>query len=246
MVKRILIDISHYETIRAIPENFLPSREYLFSFNSIGDTLTDLDTLLQYDLIICGNPVPKYRDELLFTSQELRALKEYMKFGGNLLISSANRGDFNFPNSTGSLRVLYNITGVVQFAYALLYSRHPKDYAHKKSNFIYQEFPTHPIFEEFTEGEKIILGDSTYLTTHPDIPATVLLQTPPTAWQHDYKSKQKEKLGQAPVMVVNEYKKGKCISLGSSSFLTTDPENGVKAAQNAKFVAKMFDWLLSD
>ncbi len=244
MVFRILVDVSHYETIQRIPDQYFPSEEYLFFFNSVGGNLADFDMLQQYDLIILGNPQPKYRDEQLFTSPELRIIKKYVKSGGKLLITTGNRGDFDHPNSWGSLRVFYKLTGIVQYAYAVNYISDPDQFIGKKTNLIIRDFPNHPIFEDFAPNDNLIFGKSTYLTIHPEVSSTVLLTTPKLTQCHNYATKQKTKLGSQPIFVYNRYSEGLTVVLGSSSFLTEDPTSGITAGSNSKFVKNLLEWIL--
>ncbi|MHA1519792.1 MAG: hypothetical protein ACTSVZ_01170 [Promethearchaeota archaeon] len=246
MVFRILIDLSHYETIQKIPDQFFQSEEYIFFFNSVGSNIADFEALQQYNLIIFGNPQPKYLDERLFTSPELKSLKKYVKLGGKLLITTSNRGDFNREKLSGSLRVLYNLTGIMQYAYALNYIKDPDQFIEKKSNLIIRDFPSHPIFEGFNNDEDhLVFGNSTYLILHPEISSYVLLTTPKRTWSHYYATKQKNELGSQPILVYRTYFEGLVVVLGSSSFLTKDSINGIGAGSNGKFARNLFGWMLN-
>ncbi len=241
---RILIDISHNEQVTSISEKIFPDHDFLFSFTQPTDDLSDVVFLQQFDIILLGNPKPITENEWLFQPNELQALKKYVADGGNLLLTSGARGDYNFTHEFGSLRVLYNLTGIIQYHYALLFHTDPQIYKIKKSNLVISEFPSHPIFHDFTSEDYLVFGKSTFVSLGEDLGAESLLFAPTNTHAHFYQNKTKTPIRSEPLLVVNEYYRGKVVTLSSSSIFSKNPLNGYKVGANSKLINGIINWML--
>ncbi|UYP47412.1 hypothetical protein NEF87_003697 [Candidatus Lokiarchaeum ossiferum] len=241
---QILIDLSHNEQLASLPDEIFVNQDLLFSFTRPTDDLTSLEFLQQYDMIFMGNPKPVSEDRLLFTPDELKTLKQYVAEGGNLFLTSGARGDYNFSHELGSLRVFYNLTGIIQYHYAVLFHTDPQIYRTKKWNIKISQFPSHPIFTNFSTKDYLVFGKSTFFSLGEDLDVVPLILAPEKTQAHFYQNKQKTPIRQESLMVANEFHKGKVISLSSSSLFTRNAHNGYLAGANQKLINGIFDWLL--
>ena len=129
MLHKIFVDLSHNERIQTFPDRIFQDTdmEMLVSFNSPTEDLTDIDKLLSHDVVVLGDPHPVNEineTQLLFSPTELATLKTYVDQGGSLLVTSGARGDYNYENSHGSLRVLQSLTGIIRYHYTILFHKH--------------------------------------------------------------------------------------------------------------------------
>ncbi len=246
-MKKVLIDLSHNEKITSFPEKILETHECLFQFNDPSDDLLDLKSLYDYDVLILGQPTPISNKKELFSPQELKNIKGFVKKGGNLLITSSARGDYNFEHKLGSLRSFYQLTGIVQYHYSLLYHTHPENYFKKKWNLLIDEFPDHPIFHNFKKGDQLIFGKATYFSMAEDMEVSTAVQTSQDTYYHSYLNQKKKKLPLvSPIMIANEYFKGKVVVLGTSKILLKDPSCGYIAKDNRKLINGIFNWFFEE
>ena len=243
MTIKILIDLSHNEQINSFPEQIFRNSDFFFDFTRPTDDLSEIN-LNQYNLIILGNPKPRKTSEMLFKTAEIIKLKEYVKKGGNLLITSGARGDYNLGNKLGSLRAFYKITGIIQYHYSILFHMSKKRYFEKKTNLIINKFPKHPIFDGFNNKDKIIFAKSTYFTLVPGSIQNIILHSPEETDAHDYLKDEETTVGKVPILVLNEYYKGRVVVVGASEFLKKNESNGFEAGSNRKFIFGLMSWLL--
>ncbi|MCF2138686.1 MAG: hypothetical protein K9W44_01360 [Candidatus Lokiarchaeota archaeon] len=244
MVFRIIIDLSHYERIRSLPDSLFNPEDYLFSFINTGERITDLERLQKHDLLLLGDPKPKYQEELLFIPDELRTLKKYVKNGGKILLTSSNRGDFNLPRTMGSLRVLYKLTGVEKFNYSLAFAVNQEDHFFKKS-VLRIPFSSSSLPFKIDNKNFLGFGRSTYLSLHSEYKPIVLLKSPSSTWVHDYQTKKKYIVGSQPLLVYRKYYNGFVVTSASSSFLSKNIEDGFGIGANKIFLQRLVNWMLS-
>ncbi len=241
MTIKILIDLSHNEQIISFPEQVFRNSDFFFDFTRPSDDLSELN-LNQYNLIIIGNPKPRKTTELLFKPSEIKNIKDYVKKGGNLLITSGARGVYNLANNLGSLRVFHNIAGIIQYHYAILFHMTKKHFSQKKVNLIIKEFPKHPIFKNFSTKDRIIFRKSTYFTISPKKDVEILLNSPSNTDAHYYLLDEEKTIDEVPIFVVNEYFEGKVAIIATSEFLSRNELNGIEAGSNKKFLFGLFSW----
>jgi len=241
MTIKILIDLSHNEQLTSFPEHIFRKTDFLFDFTTPTDDLSEIN-LNQYNLVIIGKPKPQKRTELLFKPSELKNIKDYVKKGGNLLITSGSRGDYNLANNLGSLRVFRKLAGIIQYHHTILFHMTENQYAQKKTNLIIKEFPKHPIFKNFNSKDKIIFGKSTYFTISPKKNAEILLNTPNNTDAHYYLLDEEKTIDKVPIFVVNEYFKGKVAIIASSELFSKNKLNGIEVGSNKKFLFGLLSW----
>ncbi len=244
MAHKILIDVSHNESISAIPDSLDTNNEFIFQINRATDDLASLSFLNQFGLIILGNPRPRSNNQPLFSKKELIALKQYVKEGGSLLLSSSAHGDFDMDLSKGSLRVLYRLTGVQKFYNAVLFSMDSKSFTGKKTNLVVRNFPDHAIFADFTPDDKIIFPRSTMFLMHPEINVETSMQSPHPIHFHDFANGKKKKIETCPILIANTFFKGRVVTIGSSGLFSNDEVYGIHSNANQKLIIGCFDWLL--
>ena len=241
MTIKILIDLSHNEQIISFPEQVFRNSDFFFDFTRPSDDLSELN-LNQYNLIIIGNPKPRKSTELLFKPSEIKNIKDYVKKGGNLLITSGARGDYNLANNLGSLRVFHNLAGISQYHYAILFHMTKNHFSQKKINLVIKEFPKHPIFKNFNSKDKIIFGKSTYFTISPKKKAEILLNSPKNTDAHYYSLDEEKTIDKVPIFVVNEYFEGKVAIIATSELLSKKKLVGIEAGSNKKFLFGILSW----
>jgi hypothetical protein len=241
MTIKILIDLSHNEHTKSFPEHVFRNSDFFFDFTRPSDDLSEIN-LNQYNLIIIGNPKPRKSTELLFKPSEIKNIKDYVKKGGNLLITSGARGDYNLANNLGSLRVFHNLTGIVQYHHAILFHMTENQYSQKKTNLVIKKFSKHPIFKNFNSKDKIIFGKSTFFTISPKKNIEVLLNSPNNTDAHYYLLDEEKTIGEVPIFAVNEYFEGKVAIIASSEFLSKNKLSGIEAGSNKKLIFGLLSW----
>lgn len=242
---KILIDLSHNESITNIPENCLPDTEVLFEFVNPNDDLSDVNFLKRFNLLILGNPQPRASvSERNFTPIEVKTLKSYVQAGGSIFLTSGSKGDFDLPKSSGSIRVLQDLTGVQMFPNGILYMAKGRKFYLKNTNLLIDLFPKHPIFHDFNASDQIILGKCTYFILDLQNPPKILLETDPHTMYYAISKKYKDYIGKRPLCVLNTFGKGKVISLACSEILTMDAERGINRGSNRKFISSLLHYLI--
>jgi hypothetical protein len=160
---KVLIDLSHNESITSIPEDCFPDLDVLFEFVNPNDDISDATYLKRFNLLFLGNPQP--RDSVtdrLFTPLEVKGLKSYVRSGGSIFLTTSSKGDFDLPRTSGSLRVLHELTGIRLFPKGILYMAKGRKFFQKNTNLLIDLFPKHQIFQEFDASDQVILGKCTY------------------------------------------------------------------------------------
>ena len=69
----------------------------------------------------------------------------------------------------------------------------------KKWNLVISNFPSHDLFSNFTEDDRLILGKSTYLTLGEGIESKVLINSPVGTKSHSYLTKNKIQIHKVPI-----------------------------------------------
>jgi hypothetical protein len=228
-----------------MPDRILPDINLVYSFTDSAGNLFDLEYMKQFSLIILGHPIPnKNLQDRLFIPEEIVNIKKYVKEGGSLLVISGSRGDYDFPFELGSLRSLYQLTGVVKYKYGILMNSNPTHFNTKKYNIQYttNDYQSH-IGKKLLE-DPIILSKATYCQIYSEKPPKTILTTPPDTLFHSYEKETNQKIVSKPVVVANVYGEGRVITTGCSQLFTDDPECGMYIAGNREFVQILFSWLL--
>jgi hypothetical protein len=250
MTIKILVDTSHNERITTFPENILETEEFIFDFTDPTGDLADLNRLSQYQLILLGHPIPREKiKDLLFTQEEIITLKEYVKKGGALLISSGSRGDYDYPADLGSLKVLNTLSGVKRFHYGILMNPMPEYHLEKKYDLlipkIEENSDSKSVLKLEIKGKPLILSKCTRLELDSDLTPMTVFTSPPHTHFHSYQTKKTTRVDQVPLVVANNYFKGRVLSLATSQIFISDPTVGIKAGANTQLVKNSLSWLLN-
>lgn len=247
MTVQILIDLSHNESYRKIP-NDLFDLDYLFQFTNPSGSFPNFDELIQYDILIIGEIIPaKEKKDHLFFKEEIRTIKKYVQNGGNLLISTSSGGDFDYLRTEGSLRALYKITGIKRFWWGELFNKEEGKYVGAHENIVFSKFPSHKIFNGV---QKLILADCTFLEVDEeledpeDAEVKILLECEPDSFFRYYTDDFVEKIGKEPVITLKKTDEGKCLTIGSTLFMTDDEKYGIGAENNGIFFKNIIQFLL--
>ncbi len=240
---RILIDLTHNEQYNHIPDNIFEV-EYIFEFINPGDPFPTFSELIRYDLLIIGEIIPsKNQKDHLFHENEIRAIKKYFNEGGRLLITTSSGGDFDYKRSNGSLRALSLKTGVKRFWWGELFNNEKNNYYKTPENLIFKQFPSHEIFNGV---EKLIFADCTFLEpTESPTTEQILYTTENTHFRY-FIDEDEDIIGKVPIIISNIEEKGnnKCLTIGSTLFMTKNKEFGIKIADNGKFFNNLINWLI--
>lgn len=248
MTIKILVDTSHNERITTFPENILETEEFIFDFTDPTGDLADLNYLTKYQLILLGHPIPREKiKDLLFTQEEITSLKEYVKKGGALLISSGSRGDYDYPANLGSLKVLNTLTGVKRFHYGILMNPKPEYHLEKKYDLLIPKIEenSESILSLEIKAKPLILSKCTHLELDPDFTPMTVFTSPPHTHFYSYQTKKTIRVDQVPLAVANNYFKGRVLSLATSQIFISDPKVGIKAGANTQLVKNSLSWLLN-
>ena len=179
---RILVDLSHNERYSQIPKNVFDFT-FTFEFLYSGMQFPDITSLREYDMVIIGDIIPaKNEKDHLFLNSEIELLKEYVKQGGKLLISSSSGGDQDYLGQDEdiedyrSIRALSMISGVKRYWWGEVFHEdlHPEDLEPEDLDFT--SFPNHPIFQNVL---RILLSDTTFLEPSNVFPTEILFSTQP-------------------------------------------------------------------
>ena len=241
MTVRILIDLTHNESYRKIPAGIF-DLDYIFQFTNPSGSFPGFDELKQYDILLIGEILPaKDKKDHLFFNEEIQTIKKYVQNGGNLLITTSSGGDFDYLRNEGSLRAFYKITGVKRFWWGELFNREEGKYIGSYENIVFSEFPTHRIFNGV---QKLILTDCTFLETDEDSEVGILLDCEPDSLFRYYSDDFVEKIGKEALITLKETDGGKCLTIGSTLFMTDDEKYGIGAESNGIFFKNIIEFLL--
>lgn len=196
-----------------------------------------MDRLEEIDVLFLGDPQIEKRGKGTFHKEELIALKKFVAQGNGLFLTSSAGGDHGLKRSAGSLRVLYKITGVIQFWNGVV--RDPKHSVITKQNIVVKNIDNHPV----TEGiEELVFGNSTFLELTED--ADPLVFTEDTTEFKYIADEEIAEIGVVPLLAVTEFYRGRCVTAGASNFfLEEDEYMGVDVKGNRKLIRNAFNWL---
>ncbi|TFF87388.1 MAG: hypothetical protein EU550_03345 [Promethearchaeota archaeon] len=108
----------------------------------------------------------------------------------------------------------------------------------KKNNILITDLFTHPITKGITE---LVLPDCTFFTLEED--TEDLMLTSEKAEFKYFEDDVVDEIGPVPICVASEFYSGRCVTVGSSSFLLEDQDFGLDAGDNLKFLKNILKWL---
>lgn len=237
MTYKIIVDLSHNEKIEEFPEFSLVEDAYDIEYIDTNDDFTEVD-LEEYDLLFFGN-IQHSQDgkKDKFTPDQLRDIKKFVGNGGGLLLTSGVGGDQNISMKQGSIRVLYNVTGVRRFWNGTILES-SSNFLVKKKNVLITELFLHPITKGITE---IVFPNCTFFDLTEEDIEDIITTSEKAGFK--YFDEEISEVGTVPIGVVSEFYSGRCVTLGSSDFLLEDSDYGIDAGDNLKFLNNVIKWL---
>ena len=239
MSYRIIVDLSHKEKIEEFPEFSLGEGTYEIDYIDKNEGPIEFDNLEDFDILFMGNiqaTIDGKNDK--FTQEELKAIKRFVGEGGSIFLTSGDGGDKDIPMKKGSIRVLYKISGVRRFWNGLI-QESSSHFIVKKKNVLVTELFNHPITEGISE---LILPNSTFLTISEEDVDDIIITSEKSEFKYSIDD-ELGALGPVPVCAVSKFYEGRCVTIGSSDWLTEDGDFGLDAGDNLKFLTNIIEWL---
>ncbi|MBY8984391.1 MAG: hypothetical protein KGD65_04935 [Candidatus Lokiarchaeota archaeon] len=239
MSYRIIVDLSHKEKIEEFPEFTLGEDDYEIDYIDKNEGPIEFETLEDFDILFLGNiqHTSKGKDDK-FTQDELKVIKKFVGEGGSIFLTSGDGGDKDIPMKQGSIRVLYKVTGVRRFWNGIIQEA-PSNFLVKKKNVLITELFNHPITEGISE---LVLPNSTFLTISEEDVDDIIVTSEKAEFKY-YLDDDTGALGPVPICAVSSFYEGRCVTIGSSDWLTEDGDFGLDAGDNLKFLSNIIEWL---
>ena len=239
MSYRIIVDLSHKEKIEEFPEFSLGDDAYEIDYIDRNEGPIEFETLEDFDILFFGN-IQHTKDgkDDKFTQDELKAIKKFVGEGGSTFLTSGDGGDRDIPMKQGSIRVLYKVTGVRRFWNGLIQEA-TSNFLVKKKNILITELFNHPI----TEGiSQVVLPNFTFFTISEEDVDDIIVTSEKAEFKY-YHDKDTGAIGSVPICTVSRFYEGRCVSIGSSDWLTEDGDFGLDSGDNLKFLSNIIEWL---
>ena len=154
------------------------------------------------------------------------------------ILTSGDGGDRDISMKQGSIRVLYKITGVRRFWNGIIQEA-SSNFLVKKRNLLVTELFNHPITEGITE---LVLPNSTFFTISEEDVDDIIITSEKSEFKY-YADDELGALGPVPVCAVSGFYEGRCVTIGSSDWLTEDGDFGLDSGDNLKFLTNIIEWL---
>ncbi len=236
---RIIVDLSHKEKIEEFPEFSLGEDNYEIDYIDKNEGPIEFEKLEDFDILFIGNiqhTVDGKDDK--FTHDELRAIKKFVGEGGSIFLASGDGGDRDIPMKKGSIRVLYKVTGVRRFWNGLI-QESSSNFLVKKKNILITELFNHPITKGITE---LVLPNSTFLTISEEDVDDIIITSEKAEFKY-YIDDKLGTIGPVPICAVSRFYEGRCVTIGSSDWITEDGDFGLDTGDNLKFLSNIIEWL---
>ncbi|MHA2180559.1 MAG: Gldg family protein [Promethearchaeota archaeon] len=238
------IDNSHSNIFSLEASSFAEFTQFLFtsgySVSKIESGLSSLNDLKKYKAILLSSP-----KNLSLQPNEIENLKNYVKNGGNLLITSSSGGDHT--NKT-NLNVLTRNFG---FEFVSDEINDSVNFLNLQKRPLISKFMPHVITEQvktivFSSSCSIRILD--FLEDEKNIKIYELLLSGLNSWQRIYDGKDwvEEDSPKIPLLVAVEYYSGRVVGFGNISiFSSLTREYGFTAFDNDLLIANILSWLTS-
>ena len=239
MSYRIIVDLSHKEKIEEFPEFSLGEDAYEIEYIDKNEGPIEFENLEDFDILFIGNIQSSIdgKDDK-FSQDELRDIKKFVGEGGSIFLTSGDGGDRDVPMKKGSIRVLYKITGVRRFWKGLI-QESSSNFLVKKKNVLITELFNHPITEGISE---LVLPNSTFLTISEEDVDDIIVTSEKAEFKY-YIDNEMGPIGPVPICAVSRFYEGRCVTIGSSDWITEDSDFGLDAGDNLKFLSNIIEWL---
>ncbi len=239
MTYKIIVDLSHNESIEEFPEFILGEDNYDVDFIDKNESPISFEKLEDFDILFLGN-IRHYQNNKKdkFTPNELISIKKFVGEGGGLFITSGAGGDSDISIKDGSLRILYKISGVRRYWNGVI-NETASNFLVKKYNILITEFFKHPITKGITE---LVFPNSTFFTITEDDVDDIIVTSDKCTFKY-YVDDNVGEIGLVPICVSSKFYNGRCITIGSSDWMTEDNDFGLDAGDNVKFLENIIKWL---
>lgn len=236
------LDYSHSNLLTLEEASFAEFTQFLFtsgySIAKIESNLSSLNELKKYNAIILSTP-----KNVNLKPNEINTLKNYVKNGGNLLITSSSGGDHT--NKTN----LNELTRNFGFEFVLDEINDSVNYVNLQKRPLISKFVRHVITEQI---KKIVFSSSCsirlldFLEDEKNIKIDGLLFSGLNSWHKIYDGEDwvEEDSPKVPLLVAVEYYSGRVVGFGNISiFSSLTREYGFTAFENDLLIANILSWL---
>ncbi|MBY8984910.1 MAG: hypothetical protein KGD65_07585 [Candidatus Lokiarchaeota archaeon] len=236
------LDYSHSNLLTLEESSFAEFTQFLFtsgySIAKIESGLSSLNELKRYTAIILSTP-----KNVNLKPNEINTLKNYVKNGGNLLITSSSGGDHT--NKTN----LNELTRNFGFEFVLDEINDSVNYVNLQKRPLISNFVRHIITDQI---KKIVFSSSCsirildFLEDEKNIKIDELLFSGLNSWHKVYNGKDwiEEDSPKVPLLVAVEYYSGRVVGFGNISiFSSLAREYGFTAFENDLLIANILSWL---
>ncbi len=235
-----LIDLSHNEMLNIEEEEFSEFFKLLQRFNTKIKKNENRDLsqeLLQdIDILIIGNPIDDY-----FSNIEIKAIVDFVRIGGNLLILSEYGADYlqktNLNDISGTYFGIYFQKNLIKELNSV---------NHNCTSIVHiQSFNNKQIGNGLRE---VIIGGACSLFLSRDA-KPLLLTSKINVWSEKYNSSnekwiREEEEEEKIVGAYTEYGQGRVVALGDIDIFTNDSNIGLNQLDNQLLITNIFKWLI--
>ncbi len=235
-----LIDLSHNEMLNIEEEEFSEFFKLLQRFNTKIKKNENRDLsqeLLQdIDILIIGNPIDDY-----FSNIEIKAIVDFVRIGGNLLILSEYGADYlqktNLNDISGTHFGIYFQKNLIKELNSV---------NHNCTSIVHiQSFNNKQIGNGLRE---VIIGGACSIFLSRDA-KPLLLTNKKNVWSEKYNSSnekwiREEEEEEKIVGAYTEYGQGRVVALGDIDIFTNEPNIGLNQLDNQLLITNIFKWLI--
>ncbi len=235
-----LIDLSHNEMLNIEEEEFSEFFKLLQRFNTkiTKNENRDLsqELLQDIDILIIGNPIDDY-----FSNIEIKAIVDFVRIGGNLLILSEYGADYlqktNLNDISGTHFGIYFQKNLIKELNSV---------NHNSTSIVQiQRFNNKQIGNGLRE---VIIGGACSLSLSRDA-KPLLLTNKKKVWSEKYNSSnekwiREEEEEEKIVGAYTEYGQGRVVALGDIDIFTNDSNIGLNQLDNQLLITNIFKWLI--
>jgi hypothetical protein len=238
--KTVLFDLSHNEMLNINEEEFSEFLNVLDSLNlriKTNENKSLTEKLLQnIEILIIGNPIDEF-----FSSIEIKAIIDFVRDGGNLLLVSEYGADFlqktNLNDISGKYFGIYFQKNIIK--------EYNKLNQNCSSILTIQDFKKHKITKQLRD---IILGGScSFLLNQNSEPLLLSRESWTEVYNDLAKEWSKEGENYPQIMAAyTEYGRGKVVALGDIDIFSNDSNIGLNRLDNHKFILNILNWFIEE
>ncbi|MFX1409730.1 MAG: hypothetical protein ACFFA6_05225 [Promethearchaeota archaeon] len=236
----ILFDLSHNEMLHIEEEEFSELLRLLQQLNikikKNEDRELSKEVLQDVDILIIGNPIDDY-----FSNIEIKAIVDYVRIGGNLLLLSEYGADFLQKTN---LNDISNIHFGINFQKNLI----------KEQNSINQNCTSIVHIQRFKNKyianglREVIIGGACSLFLSKDA-KPLLMTNEVSVWTERYNNSNEQWIreGEEEEKILGaytEYGQGKVVALGDIDIFTNDSNIGLNRLDNQLLITNILKWLI--